>query len=170
MDPSKRQVLPASAAVKARRFSTSRHWAPSAQIREVMDLHVPQTPKPERTVDHSESIILDGNVIENRLTTGAHVVRQRRVVDHLPTLSVELAVVEPEVYERVVAPSLAADADAALARLDSRRAHARRSHRLNRPATKAPRAASTGALVIAIIVAVVVAAAWLYSAVTPIAP
>jgi hypothetical protein len=165
---STRQVLPLSAAVTALRFRR-RDWEQSSQVREILDsFNLPQTPKPERTVDHSESIIMHANVIENRMTTGAHVVRQTRVVDHLPTLSVELAVVEPEAYERVVDATLQQDADAALARLESRRAHARRGVRLARKPATAPKAARLSWIWTVIVVSVLVAAGILYS-VAPLA-
>jgi hypothetical protein len=87
----RRQILPVSAAVRCPRFSTTRHWAISATAREVLDsFDLPLTPRPERSIDPAESIVLEGCVILNSLRTGSHVVKQRRTVDFetLPELSI----------------------------------------------------------------------------------
>lgn len=166
-DHSTRQVLPASAAVKGPRFSTSKHWEISSTAREVLDsfdlpLRPMLSPPIERAFDANESIVMSGAEIINTMRTGSHSVKQRRTAD-LATLP-ELAVVEPEAYERVPDATLQQDADAALARMDTRRAHARRTARLNRPATQAPRTASTGALVTVFVIVAVVIVALLYAA------
>lgn len=159
---STRQVLPLSAAVQGPRFTTADHER-SRIVRETLDsFDLPLRPRTERTVDHSESIILDGNVIENRLTTGAHIVRQRRVSDHLPTLPLELAVVEP--FEPNT--TLQADAATALAAINDRKPFARRTVRPER--ATAPHWATRTVWVWTLLVgSALTAAAWLYLAVAP---
>jgi hypothetical protein len=157
-DFSRRQVLDLSQAVRAVRFRR-RDWERAAQIREAidLDLRVPQTPRAERNDDPAESIVMFANVIENRMTTGAHVVRQTRTVD-LPTLP-ELAIAAPLAFETVTDTTLQSDAAAALDRLATRKPHGRRGHRLPRPAApKAPRSTSTGATVAVIVIAVITVA------------
>jgi hypothetical protein len=93
-DFSRRQILPASAAVKGPRFSTTKHWAISSVAREVLDsFDLPLTPRPERNIDPAESIVLEGCVILNSLRTGSHVVKQRRTVDF--ETWPELSIAEP---------------------------------------------------------------------------
>jgi hypothetical protein len=99
MDFSKRQVLPLAAAVSTGplpRFRQRDH-ARSALVREILDQFNIETerrfaavPAPERDTDPSESVVMFGNVIENRMTTGSHIVRQRRTVDFatLPELAI----------------------------------------------------------------------------------
>lgn len=161
---STRQVLPASAAVKGPRFSTSKHWEISSTAREVLDsFDLPLRPAP--TVDHSESIVMNGSEILNTLRTGSHVVKQRRVSDHLPTLPLELAIAqEPFVPD----PSVQVAAGQALAAINDRKPFARRSVRLPRKTQTAPRATSRALTWTLIVVSSLVAAAWLYSAVTPL--
>jgi hypothetical protein len=160
-DHSTRQVLPLSAAVNVPRFRR-RDWERSAQVREILDsFNLPQTPKPERTVDHSESIIMHGSEILNTLRTGAHVVKQRRTSDHLPTLPVEL---EVEPFETVADTTLQADAATALAAINDRKPHARRSVRPERATTDAPWTASTVLTWTLLVGSALVAAGWLYLA------
>ncbi|MGO9994696.1 MAG: hypothetical protein ACLPTF_19565 [Steroidobacteraceae bacterium] len=120
---SRRQILPASAAVKGPRFRR-RDWELSAQVREILDeINVPLTPRPERSIDPAESIVLAGNEIFNSMRTGGHVVKQRRTVDF--AMLPELAIAEPAA---VVDDSLRNAAGEALAALNQRRvAPARRA-------------------------------------------
>lgn len=157
IDPTKRQFLPASAAVTALRFRR-RDWERSSQVREILDsFNLPQTPRAERTVDFSESVVLDGNVIENRMTTGAHVIKQRRTVDFeaLP----ELSVVEP--FETVADTTLQADAATALAALNNRKPSSRRSVRPERATTDAHWATRTIWVWTLLIGSALMAATWL---------
>lgn len=161
-DHSTRQVLPLSAAVKPVRFSTTKHWAISQTVREVLDsfdtpLRPLIAPPVERDIDHAESIIMSGNEIVNTLRTGSHQVKQRRTAD-LAMLPMELAVVEPFAPDAI----LQTDAATALAKLNDHKPHARRGARLPRPATKAPRAASTRATILAVVLGVVMIAALIY--------
>ncbi len=168
---STRTVLPLAAAVKGPRFSTTKHWEISSVAREVLDsfdlpLRSMVAPPVERSFDAAESIVMSGAEIINTMRTGSHSVKQRRTAD-LATLP-ELAIVEPEAYERTPAATLQQDADAALERINSRRARARRSHRLPRKPATAPRATRLSWIWTVIVVSVLVAAGILYS-VAPLA-
>ena len=126
-DPTRRQVLPLSEAVRAPRFKR-RDWQLSAQVREVADsFELPRQPSPPVDDDaHGESIVMQGAEIRNTLRTGSHVVTQKRIAD-LGTLP-ELAIIEaPQAFER--APTLLEDADAALNRLATRANKVRRAVR-----------------------------------------
>jgi hypothetical protein len=166
-DHSIRQVLPASAAVKGPRFSTSKHWEISQTAREVLDsfdlpLRPMLSPPVERAFDAAESIVMTGAEIINTMRTGSHSVKQRRTAD-LATLP-ELAIVEP--FE-TVAPTLQADAATALAAINDRKPHARRGVRLPRKPATAPWTASPGALVVAFVIAAVVIAVLLVTVYAP---
>jgi hypothetical protein len=146
---SRRQFLPASAAVKGPRFRR-RDWELSSQVREILDeINVPLTPRPERNIDPAESIVLAGNEIFNSMRTGDHVVKQRRTVDF--AMLPELAIAEPvPVHEE----SLRNAAGEALAALNQRRAT---------PARRAVPAPSQGrslAWAVAVVVAGLTVAAW----------
>jgi hypothetical protein len=157
---STRQVLPLSAAVKGPRFSTSKHWEISQTAREVLDsFDLPLRREP--TVDHSESIVMHGSEIVNTLRTGAHVVKQTRTSDHLPTLPVELAIVP---FETVADASVQDAAATALAALNNRKPHARRTVRVERAATDAPWTAHTWWLGVLLVGSVLASVAWLYAA------
>jgi hypothetical protein len=115
-DFSRRQFLPASAAVKGPRFRR-RDWELSAQVREILDeINLPLTPRAERSIDPAESIVLAGNEIFNSLRTGGHVVKQRRTVDF--AMLPELSIAEPV---PVHVESLRNAAGEALAALNQRR-------------------------------------------------
>jgi hypothetical protein len=123
-DPSARVVLPVSAAVKAPRFSPSRHWSNSQIVREVLDsfAHTPLRPAPRVVADHnSESIVMEGVEIRRTMRTGSHVVRQNSTaaldVDHTPA---------PLAFEVVADTTLASEAAAALDRLATQTVRARR--------------------------------------------
>jgi hypothetical protein len=134
-DPSKRTVLPASAAVSGPRFRR-RDWALSAQVREILDeINLPLTPRPVAD-QHCESIIMEGAEIRRTMRTGSHVVRQNS------TAAIELDdTPAPLAFEVVANTTLQADAAAALAAINDRKPSGRRSVRLPRPALKAPRTA-----------------------------
>ncbi len=149
---SRRTVLDLSHAVKAPRFATADHER-SRIVREVLDLFtldVPQTPRPERTVDMSESVVLEGLSIVNSLRTGDHVVRQRRVAD---LAAPELSIAEP--FEP--APTLQADAAAALDRMATQRVRARV---VARPAPAAGRSSIVW-VAAAMVIAALVITAWI---------
>lgn len=157
IDPTKRQVLPISEAVRFKR----RDWERSQTVREVLDSFTTNPPKPnDRYIDPAESIIMSGNEIQNTLRTGSHVVKQKRTVD-LGTLP-ELSVVEP--FAVVPDTTTRDDAAAALAALNERKPHARQGARLPRKPLKAPRTASPVWLTTVIVLGVLVAAAWTYIA------
>ena len=127
MDPTQRQVLPVSAAVKTR--FRRRDWERSAQVREILDaINLPLTPRPE--VDqHCESIIMEGAEIRRTMRTGSHVVRQTC------TSAIELeSTPAPLAFEVVADTTLQAEASRALAALNNR-PHARRAARPERAAT-----------------------------------
>ena len=156
VDFSRRQVLPASAAVSAGplpRFRRRDHER-SALVREILDQFAHEAARrfaavPAPIVDdqNSESVVLSANEIVNTLRTGGHAVTQRRTVD-FETLP-ELAIAEPFVP---VISTVRDDAAAALAAMNER-PHARRSHRLVRPTPKAPLSSGRGALWIAFAIA-----------------
>jgi hypothetical protein len=121
---SRRQFLPASAAVKGPRFSPSRDWSNSQIVREVLDsfAHTPLRPAPRIVADHnSESIVMEGAEIRRTMRTGSHVVRQNSTaaldVDHTPA---------PLAFEVVADTTLASEAAAALDRLATQTVRARR--------------------------------------------
>lgn len=127
VDFSARQILPTSAAVRAPRFSTSRHWAISRTARELVDqihaeLHVPMAPRAE-PVDSTESVVLAGNEIFTSWRSSAGVVRQHRTVVDLATLP-ELSIAEP--FVAVPDTSIRSAAGEALAAINNRRPAARR--------------------------------------------
>jgi hypothetical protein len=79
-DFSRRVILPPSASVRAPRFSTSRDWATSATVREVLDLivlDVPQAPRPEPAEVSCESIEMSGIEVRSEFRTGSHIARRR---------------------------------------------------------------------------------------------
>ncbi len=144
-DFSRRQFLPASAAVKGPRFR-HRDWALSATAREILDeIHVPLTPRPERDHEAAESIVMCGASIQNSVRVGAHVVRQHRTVATFE--APELSIAEPVVRDE----SLAAAAGEALAAMNSRRPTARRTPRA--PAPKPPKATSPAAIAVMLVLA-----------------
>lgn len=145
-DHSARQILPTSAAVRAPRFSTSRHWAISRTARELVDqihaeLHVPMAPRAE-PVDSTESVVLAGNEIFTSWRSSAGVVRQHRTVVDLAMLP-ELSIAAP--FE--ASPSIQSEAAVALAAINNRRPAARRV---------VPAPAATPAWVIIAVMALVV--------------
>lgn len=129
-DFSRRQILPASAAVKAPRFSTTRHWAVAAQIREVLDLDAPPPPRPVAS-QQCESIIMEGASIRRTMRTGAFEVRQNSTValdvDNTPP---------PLAFEPVADSTLQSDAAAALAAINSRARRAPRAAAVPKPPSK----------------------------------
>jgi hypothetical protein len=72
--PTERQVIPLAEAVKAPRFSTSRHWQVSSQAREVLDeimseINRPLPPRPTESPEiYCENVTLEGSRIEIRAT------------------------------------------------------------------------------------------------------
>jgi hypothetical protein len=146
-DPSKRTVLPSSAAVNGPRFRR-RDWALSAQVREILDeINLPMAPRPAADAP-CESIIMEGAEIRRTMRTGSHVVRQNSTValelDDTPA---------PPAFETVADASIQSAAAVALAQINERKPHARRGARLSRPALKAPSTASTRAMTLAFILA-----------------
>ncbi len=114
-----RTVLPVDMAVKGPRFK-SRTWAQSLAVREILDqiyieAATASAPRPE-PVASSESIVMSGVEIENRVTVGGHVVKQTRVVAAFE--SPELSIVEPATPPE---DSLRNAAGEALAALNRRR-------------------------------------------------
>lgn len=153
-DFSRRQVLDLSHAVIGPRFRR-RDWERAAQIREAIDidLRVPQTPRPERNDDPAESIVMFSNVIENRMTTGAHVVRLRRVTDLDPLPELAIAA---EPFATVADDSIRGAASEALAAINNRKPSARRAPRPAVP--KPPKATRPAWIATALVLAALVIA------------
>jgi hypothetical protein len=145
-DPGSRQVLPISAAVSTAalpRFRQRDH-ARSALVREILDQFAHEAARRYAAVpapaddQFCESICMEGSQISRAWRkTGAYEVRQvstvPQTVDDTPP---------PLAFETVDDASLQTAAAVALAQLNDRKPSARRSHRLPRPALKAPRTAS----------------------------
>ncbi|HWS68096.1 MAG TPA: hypothetical protein VN325_35435 [Steroidobacteraceae bacterium] len=148
-DPSKRTVLPTSAAVKGPRFRR-RDWELSSQVREILDdFHGGHVHARAEHVDAAESIVMAGNEILNSLRTGSHVVKQRRTVDFatLPELSIAEPVPVPD-------DSLRGAASEALAAINNRRPAARRVPRA--PDPKPSKATSPAAIAIVLALAALI--------------
>ena len=153
MDHSKRQVLPANAAVKGPRFSTSKHWEISSVAREVLDSF--DLPLRSRVVDAPcESIVMEGAEIRRTMRTGSHAVRQTFTAPlELDTTPAPLA------FEVVADTTLRDAAGQALAALNNR-PHARRAARPER-ATAAHWATRTIWVWTLLIGSALIAATWL---------
>jgi hypothetical protein len=140
-NPSARQILPAAMAVSVAPLAPSQHasrrrfndtdWKRSALRRELRD--VPNfTESIELASDHAVTRFIDHAT--KRETS-------RRVVQFAFSPEPALTIAEePKPFERV--PTLQSEAAAALSAINERKPSARRSHRLPRPALKAPRTAS----------------------------